>query len=312
VSDSGRRLRLPFRQKPTFVGLDRSVVAARLEIPVPSFSLNGISAHFSEMGAGECVVFLHSGAGEASDWNRVTSGMLSAHRCAALDFYGCGQTPPWAGPVPMTIDDQAELVAALIRVLGAPAHLVGHSYGGAIALRMVVTQPELVRTVSLIEPQCYPLLREHGDPLFDMAAAQFHSFRSAEERGQPEHGWRKFIDYYSGDGFWDRLRPAVREKLLATPKGESFAVLFSNPTTLDDLKGTQIPALVLCGGSTTVRERRMCQIISDALPHASLEFIPHAGHMSPMTHPREVSMRIASHIASHPGAVQTGASRSAR
>src|SRR5215470_20458125 len=39
---------------------------------------------------------------------------------------------------------------------------------------------------------------------------------SAQERGQPEHGWRMFIDYYNGEGFWDRLRPAVREKLLAT------------------------------------------------------------------------------------------------
>jgi pimeloyl-ACP methyl ester carboxylesterase len=269
------------------------------EIPLPTFSVNGASAHFSETGPGERVVFLHSGAGEASDWNRVASRMPAGYRCAALDFYGCGRTPPWRGPVPMTIDDQADLVAALIRLLGAPAHLAGHSYGGAIALRLVVTQPELVRTVSLIEPQCYPLLRERGDALFESSVSQWNSFRTAQERGQPEHGWRTFIDYYSGAGFFDRLRPAVREKMLATPKVESWQVLFSNPTTIDDLLRTSVPALVLCGDLTTVRERRMCEIISDALPDASLEFIPHAGHMSPMTHPKDVATRIAAHIASH-------------
>jgi pimeloyl-ACP methyl ester carboxylesterase len=109
----------------------------------------------------------------------------------------------------MAIDDQADLVAALIRLLGAPAHVVGHSYGGAIALRLVVTRPELVRTVALIEPQCYPLLRERGDPLFESSVSQWESFRAAQERGQPEHGWRAFIDYYSGAGFYDRLRPAI-------------------------------------------------------------------------------------------------------
>ncbi|HUL64474.1 MAG TPA: alpha/beta hydrolase [Burkholderiaceae bacterium] len=269
---------------------------------MPTLSMNGVSAHFSEAGTGERVVFLHSGAGEASDWDRVTSAMLMGHRCAALDFYGCGGTPAWPGPAPMTIDDQAELAAALIRELGAPAHLVGHSYGGAIALRLVVTQPDLTKTVSVIEPQCYPLLRELGDPLFEASLSLWEHFRAAEERGEPEHGWRMFIDYYSGDGFFDRLRPAVREKLLATPKVESWKVLFSNPTTIDDLKRTRIPALVLCGGKTTVRERRMCDIISGALPDASLEFIPQAGHMSPMTHSKDVSTRITAHISSRLGA----------
>lgn len=100
------------------------------EVQLPTVSVNDVSAHFSVAGVGERVVFLHSGAGEASEWNRVTSEMLAGHRCAALDFYGCGRTPPWPGPAPMTVDDQAHLVAALIRILGAPAHLVGHSYGG--------------------------------------------------------------------------------------------------------------------------------------------------------------------------------------
>jgi len=269
---------------------------------LPTVSVNDVSAHFSEAGAGERVVFLHSGAGQASDWNRVTSELSAGHRCAALDFYGCGRTPPWPGPAAMTVDDQAHLVAELIRSLGAPVHLVGHSYGGAIVLRLAVTQPELLRTVAVIEPQCYPLLREQGDPLFEDCRSRWESFRAAEERGQPEHGWRMFIDYYSGDGFWDRLRPEVREKLLGTPKIESWAVLFSNPTTIADLRRTRMSALVLCGDATTDPERRMCQILSHALPAASLGMIARAGHMSPMTHPKEVSARLARHISYHPGA----------
>jgi len=261
-------------------------------------TVNGISAHVSETGDGPPVVLLHSGAGEARDWRRFAAE-LPAYRCAALDLYGCGRTPAWPGPDMLAIDDQADLAAALARSLGGPVHLCGHSYGGAIALRLAVTHPELVRTLSLVEPQCYPLLRDAGDPLFDACESLWNSVRGAFERGELARGWRQFIDYYSGDGFWDRLRPEIQERFLAVLPIERWTVLFSNPTTLADVRRVHAPTLVLCGDMTTPPERRMCEVIADAAPNARLGIIPAAGHMSPITHPKEVADRIASHISAH-------------
>src|SRR5512144_2831738 len=146
--------------------------------------LSSVSAHVSETGEGEPIVLLHSGAGEARDWRRFTNELPAGYRCAAPDFYGCGGTPPWPGPAALTIDDQAHLVATLARSIGAPVHLCGHSYGGAIALRLVVKQPELVRTLSLIEPQCHLLLRQTGDPLFEVSESLWTSVCAALERGE--------------------------------------------------------------------------------------------------------------------------------
>jgi pimeloyl-ACP methyl ester carboxylesterase len=266
-------------------------------------TVHGISAHVADTGEGEPVVLLHSGAGEARDWRRFQAELPAGYRCAALDFYGCGRTPPWPGPAALTIDDQAELVATLARTIGAPVHLCGHSYGGAIALRLVVTRPELVRTLSLIEPQCYPLLRQAGDhPLFEQHESAWNGFRASYEQGEPERGWRYFINYYSGDGFWDRLRPEVRASFLAASPIERWSVLFSNPTTIDDVRRVQVPTLVLYGEGTTPPERRMCEIIADAAPRATLATVLAAGHMAPITHPKEVAGRIARHLATHPGA----------
>ncbi|HEX8108751.1 MAG TPA: alpha/beta hydrolase [Kofleriaceae bacterium] len=269
---------------------------------MPTVTVNGISAQVSETGEGEPVVLLHSGAGEARDWRRFTAALPAGYRCAALDFYGCGGTPAWPGPAALTMDDQAHLVATLARSIGAPVHLCGHSYGGAVALRLAVTQPELVRTLSLIEPQCYPLLREISDPLFEVSESLWHSFCAALERGEPEHGWRQFIDYYSGDGFFDRLRPEMRASFVAVSPIERWAVLFSNPTTIDDARRVQVPTLVLCGENTTPPERRMCEIIASAVPRATLGVLPGAGHMSPITHPKEVAGTLARYISTHLGA----------
>lgn len=266
-------------------------------------TVNGISANVSETGEGEPVVLLHSGAGEARDWRRFQAEFPAGYRCAALDLYGCGRTPAWPGPSALTIDDQAELVAALARSLGGPVHLCGHSYGGAVALRLAVTHPELVRSLSLVEPQCYPLLREAGEhALFEQHESGWNLFRTAYEQGEPERGWRHFIDYYSGQGFWDRLRPEIRASFVAVSPIERWAVLFSSPTTIDDVRRMQAPTLVLSGANTTAPERRMCEIIAGAAPRATTASVAAAGHMVPITHPREVAGSIAEHVSAHRGA----------
>jgi pimeloyl-ACP methyl ester carboxylesterase len=263
---------------------------------MPTVTVDRISAHVAEAGEGEPVVLLHSGAGEGRDWRRFMAELPAGYRCAALDFYGCGRTPSWPGPGALTIDDQAQLAATLARGIGEPVHLCGHSYGGAVALRLAVTHPELVRTLSLVEPQCYPLMRETGDPLYEVSKSAWESFCAAIERGEPERGWRQFIDYYSGAGFWDRLRPEIRAGFVATSPIERWAVLFSNPTTLDDVRRLRMPTLVLCGENTTEPESRMCQLVAGAAPHGTLAMLPAAGHMAPITHPKEVAARIALHI----------------
>lgn len=272
--------------------------ASRREDRVSASSTDGVSALVSETGEGDPVVLLHGAGGESRDWRRVQAELPAGYRCIALDSYGHGGTPPWPGPAALTIDDQAHLVAAIARRAGAPVHLCGHSYGGAIALRLAVTQPDLLRSLSVIEPQCFPVLREIGDPLFEVSLSLWDRFRNALERGEPERGWRPFIDYFSGDGFWDRLRPEVRAGFLAASPMEHWAVLLSNPTTIEDLRRVPVPTLVLFGGNTTAPERRMCELIADAIPGATLGLLPAAGHMSPITHPKEVAGRIARHLSS--------------
>jgi pimeloyl-ACP methyl ester carboxylesterase len=159
-----------------------------------------------------------------------------------------------------------------------------------------------VRTLSLIEPQCYPLLRENRDPLFAECESRWNSICAALGRGEPERGWRQFVDYYSGDGFWGRLRPEVRASFLASSPIERWAVLFSNPTMIDDVRQMQVPTLVLCGENTMAPERRMCEIIAEAAPRATLGILPAAGHMSPITHPKEAAGRIGEHMATRLGA----------
>ncbi|TVR20734.1 MAG: alpha/beta hydrolase [Nitriliruptor sp.] len=248
-------------------------------------------------GEGTPVVLLHSGPGSASDWRGVFERFGAGYRLVAVNGFGRGQTSGWpAGDV--EVDQYVELVSGLVGELGEPVHLVGHSYGGAVALRMVSTSPRLVRSLAVVEPQAYPLLAD-GDPrLFAEVAEVADAFASAVDDSRVEDAWRGFIDHYSGAGSWDALPHATRQRMLQSSEVavRSWAALFTNPITTADLSQIGIPTLVIQGGRTTAPERRLCEIITARVPGARRVVVEGAGHMVPLTHPTATAETLEAHL----------------
>lgn len=128
----------------------------------------GISVHYETWGAGHNLFMLHAGGGSGGQWQRVAATLQRQCRIVAPDLIGSGRTGAWPRSGELTHDHQADLVAHLVEQEGGGAvDIVGHSYGGAVAVRLILRRPELVRTLVLVEPVLTLLLREVGDPLYD-------------------------------------------------------------------------------------------------------------------------------------------------
>ena len=254
-----------------------------------------VSARVS--GRGVPVVFLHSGPGSAADWRAVFEQFTPGYRLIAVNGFGQGQTSDWpSGDV--HIDQYVDLVAGLVTELGEPTHLVGHSYGGAVALRMASTCPRLVRSLAVVEPQAYPLLRDRAPQLLAEKTERAETFAHAIEEGRVEDAWRGFIDHWNGEGSWQALPEATRARMLGT--GEvavrSWNALFANPITVADLARLRVPTLVVQGGRTNAAERRLCEIIAEGVPDARQTVIEGAGHMVPLTHPAAIAAALEDHL----------------
>ena len=77
----------------------------------------------------------------------------------APDFYGCTSRGQWHGKRPFALKDEAALVVEIIDRCSAPVHLVGHSYGGGVALRVGVERPTQIASMALYEPTAFNILK---------------------------------------------------------------------------------------------------------------------------------------------------------
>jgi len=276
----------------------------------------GIKLARQETGQGSPVLLLHCSAGSGGQWRRLGTELASAHRVIAPDLPGYGRTGKCRCRVSSGLGHDAEHLAGLLTDLDEPAHVVGHSYGGAVALKLAMRHPALVRSLTLIEPVLFHLLLS-GTPL-DRAllreVIQVSSAMAARLGSDgPESAMACFVDFWNGNGAWQALDAAQRDRL-APDVGQvlrNFGALFSERWPLDDLAGLSIPALAIMGTESMPAAQRITELLSDAIAGARLSLILGAGHMAPLTHEACVNPLIVHHLTAS-GAGHAGASSHAR
>jgi pimeloyl-ACP methyl ester carboxylesterase len=222
----------------------------------------------------------------------------------APDLYGYGSSEPWSGCGPFSLAAEAEAIGALLAQSPGPVHLVGHSYGGAVALRLALDLPKRLRSLTLIEPVAFHLLRRETEPdraLFQEVQALAAAVSDAVVSGDYWRGMARFVDYWNGPGSWVRL-PDERRSALCRGIAKialDFRAIFAEDTPLAACRRIRVPTLVLRGGRSPTTTRRIAELLADTLPAAHLRAIADAGHMLPLTHRAEVNHAIIEHLTRH-------------
>ena len=269
---------------------------------MPELNLRGRRVAYLDQGQGAPLVMLHAGGSSGKQWLKAAAFLQDRFRVIAPDLWGFGLTEAWTGEESLTHDHQALLVAAVIEhVAAGPAHVVGHSYGGATALRLALQRQHLVRSLILIEPIVTPLLKLAGeDEVFREYFELAQAFLRSAASGRLEDAWRGFIDYRNGDGTWAALPSATKErfKVATDSTVAAFESNLSNPISLEDIRTIQMPALIMCGERTTVPDRRVTEILRAQMPRSRYAIIPGADHMSPLSHPELIANAVRDHVES--------------
>lgn len=257
------------------------------------------AAYVRESGSGDALVCIHSSGSSSGQWRALMESMSDRYRVLAPDLYGCGKSPAWPGDRELLLDDEIALLASALHS-AEQIHLVGHSYGGLIALRFASRNPGRVASLVVYEPTCFFVLADK--PGFEAASREIRDVREETSRlveaGDLEGSARRFLDYWVGPDAWSKTPEAGRATIAKVMQKVAFEWpnAFENAFPSDELRALTMPTLLLTGSGSTLAARSVIRVLRAYLPHAASVEIPDLGHMGPVTHPQPVNRAIAAFL----------------
>ncbi|KQW49795.1 MULTISPECIES: alpha/beta fold hydrolase [unclassified Roseateles] len=243
------------------------------------------------------VVCLHSSAASGRQWRRLMADGGAAWQWHAPDLYGHGGRPDWPELMPSQLGVEANGVLAGLP-FGAEQdfHLVGHSYGGAVALQIALQQPQRVLSLTLYEPVAFGLLPSPGadEPAWSEITEVATTLADALDRGDDFGAARGFCAYWQGRDVWPEMDVGQQLRVAeAMPTvRRHFESLMSARWTDSQLDLLRMPVELICGSATRASARRVAQTLTARLPRVTLQMLEGAGHMAPMTEAGRVNALI--------------------
>lgn len=255
----------------------------------------------SDQGTGVPVVLLHSSMSSKEQWYKLTQQLLPDYRVIAIDLYGYGQSefPPSSDC--FKLKDEADRVARLIqeRLDEQPFHLIGHSYGGATALRYTFEHQQQLLSLGLYEPVAFHLLPQ-SDPGLEPIRSVFTRITEHLATGQASAAAADFIDFWSGEGTFSGISPDKQRLMerLIHKVALDFQALLNESLTATAYRAIERPVCLLRSQESPLPTRRVAEVLEQNLPQLEAHWVG-GGHMAPITNADEVNPHWINFLKSH-------------
>jgi pimeloyl-ACP methyl ester carboxylesterase len=244
-------------------------------------SVNGLSFTYVEEGSGPPVVLVHGSVSDYREWSKQMSPLARHYRVIAYSRrYHWPNLPP-GEDADASLERQADDLAAIVKAMGVtPAHIVGHSYGGAVALNLTLRHPELVRTLVLSEPAVSGVLA--NSPENDAALKEGQAVRAEMKEAFASADTERIVRTYAArvaPGEFEKAAPEVRQILLANVSAFQLDYNSRRPSfTCDDAGRVAVPVLILSGNRSSMGLQRIAETAARCIKAAKFLRIPKATH----------------------------------
>ena len=253
--------------------------------------VRGARLPYVDDGEGPPVVLVHGAMGDHRVWEAQRPALVGAGlRHVALDQRHFGPSDWPEGAPSYSLDSHVADLAAFVDGLGAgPVHLVGWSYGGAVALAFAARHRAALRSLFLCEPALMSVAEDAEDlRVLREERAALAPAMAAGVAGDLAEATRRFLGWVEDDAAaYDRLPPAQRT--IFEDNARTVPLHFASPpgerVGCAELASIDLPAEVVAGGRTRPYFRILAAATARCIPGARLTTIEGARHMAPLEAP---------------------------
>jgi pimeloyl-ACP methyl ester carboxylesterase len=198
------------------------------------------------------------------------------------------------------MDDEVALLEPVFSSAGDRFHLVGHSYGAAVALKAALARPGRVASLSIFEPVMFSVLFEENPE--QPAALEILSVgddtTAAVQRGDHDRAAQRFVDYWMAEGAWANTPEKRRGPIAASMRKVTaeWRAIFGEPTPLARFGELLVPTLLVTGADSPAATRGVARLLGNTLPGVTTLDVAGVGHMAPITHPEKINALLEAYL----------------
>jgi pimeloyl-ACP methyl ester carboxylesterase len=259
---------------------------------MPVLSTGSWNIDYVDSGTGSPVVLIHSSVSGNQQWRSLAGALKDRHRVLAVNLFGYGDTSPWPENAVQTLADHADLVLALCSNSSGHVFLVGHSFGGSVALKAALRLGHKVAGLVLLEPNPFYLLSQHKrQAAYEEAKALRDHVKQYGAVGDWQKVAERFADYWIGEGTWESM-PAKRRSAFVEampPNFHEWDAVMNETTTIDTWASLKAKTLVVYAAETKRPIREIVELFIGACPHWCFKQLAGGGHMAPLFQPELVN-----------------------
>ncbi len=244
------------------------------------------------VGAGEPVVMLHSSLGSKSQWTVLADRLARRFRVIAIDLCGHGDNAGVDAGKPFSLDDEVRLITSHLNKLvpsHVRVHVVGHSWGGLVALRFAQSRRGRIASLALYDPVVFRALRDEDTALAEIKGLA-ERVGGLVMAGRRSDAVRAFVDFWGDEGSFASFpipaQDSMARRVDVIPR--EFEAALRWPLSPIDLRIITVPTLLLAGARSPTVAKRIIASLSRELPNRRVRWID-AGHMGPITHAHRVN-----------------------
>ena len=262
-------------------------------------NVRGTTLEYETFGSGEPVLLIHGVL--VADAYRPLVGEDSLTPYKLILYHRRGAAGSDRVTPPFAISEQAADARALLDELGIErAHVVGHSYGAAIALQLGADSPEVLHTLTLLETPS--VLVPAAQQVVQAAEPIGQRYASGDKEGATDD----FLVAMGGAGYrepLDRLLPGAFEQAVSDSDAlftAEFPALGEWAISEEDVHGIDAPVLRVRGEDTIPWFVESDALLGEWLPNSESTTISGMGHFLQMVDPHPVAVTLGAFFGRHP------------